>query len=243
MSPHPSEPDERTGPVLLAIASAIEFRAVADGFAGGSGVDARPWAVTRLAPGVEAILTGVGKANAAGGVAHVLEPARHAGVISLGLGGALPGGPGLGRVVLGSASVFADEGVQTPEGFIDCRAMGFPLVPGESDRIAPDGRWASRWLGLVDEVGVIATVSACSGTDALALEVRARTGAIIEAMEGAAVGLAVRAIDPEMPFAELRVVSNTTGDRGEQRWDLPGALGALSGVLGRLGFGSGADRA
>jgi hypothetical protein len=35
-------------------------------------------------------------------------------------------------------------------------------------------------------------------------------------------------------FAEIRVISNTTGDRNEQRWELKRALGALSALAADL---------
>ncbi len=179
------------------------------------------------------LVTGVGKANASGAVARVLDPARHSGVLCVGICGSLPGGPGIGAVVLATRSVFADEGIQTPEGYQDCREMGFALSPGVCDAFAPTAGWRTILAPLSDAEGVIATVSTCSGTDELAARVVSRTGAVAEAMEGAAVGLAAARIDPRLPFAELRVVSNTTGDRAGQRWELAGALATLGRVLGR----------
>ena len=73
--------------------------------------------------------------------------------------------------------------------------------------------------------GPIATVATCSGTDDAAREVVIRTGALAEAMEGAAVVHAALRLD--LPGIELRSISNTTGDRGQQRWDLPRGLSAL----------------
>lgn len=242
MSHHDNTQDRSSGPILLAVAAPIELEAIASGFGVEAGPDVSKWTVLSLAIGFEAVLTGVGKANAAGGVARVLDPARHSGVISLGIGGALPGGPPLGSLVLGERSDFADEGVESPDGFQDCRAMGFPLMAGDRDSIEPDQGWVAAWRERADLIAPIATVSTCSGTDELARRVRDRTGALVEAMEGAGVGLAARAIDPGMPFAELRVISNTTGDRAGQRWDLAGALEALTGVLGRLGIAPGPDR-
>jgi hypothetical protein len=59
-------------------------------------------------------------------------------------------------------------------------------------------------------------------------------------MEGAAVGLvAARFSDSfprrAMPFAEMRVISNTTGDRGSQVWDMKQALVGLTELAGAVG--------
>jgi futalosine hydrolase len=76
--------------------------------------------------------------------------------------------------------------------------------------------------------GVIATVSTCSGTDARAAAIAQRTGAIAEAMEGAAVALAALRIGgPGFPVLEVRAISNTTGDRPRQRWDLEAGFAGL----------------
>ncbi len=60
----------------------------------------------------------------------------------------------------------------------------------------------------------------------------ARSGCTVEAMEGAAVGLAVLRSSPETPFVELRVISNSTGP--DQRWDLPYALDRLTDLASAL---------
>jgi futalosine hydrolase len=147
--------------------------------------------------------------------------------------GALPGsGLEIGAAVAATACVFADEGLQTESGFTDCAAMGFPLAdfPGAAAPVGEDALGVIR--PLADAAGPIATVSTCSGTDALARAVRDRTGALAEGMEGAAVALVARRL--RLPMAELRIISNTTGDRSAQRWDLRGALARLSDVAGGL---------
>ena len=73
--------------------------------------------------------------------------------------------------------------------------------------------------------GPIATVATCSGTDALAAGIAVRTGAIAEAMEGAAVLHAARLLGA--PAIELRSISNRTGDRDRQDWKLSEAFEAL----------------
>lgn len=56
-----------------------------------------------------------------------------------------------------------------------------------------------------------ATVSTCAGTDVLSAEFARRTRAQIETMESAAAALVCAEF--EVPFVELRCVSNRTGAR------------------------------
>lgn len=222
------------------------------------------WVLERLAQGVDLIETGVGKAQAAGGTAWAFDPARHTGVLSLGIAGALPPlGPHgqpcpIGSAILATRSVLADEGVRTRDTFIEIASVGFP--PGcEAGGFGTGGRpcspdWADPLGGVCDQAGVIATVSSCSGTDSAAVSIARRTGAIAETMEGAAVAASLSRIPPtnldpapdtpirgddtrsgtigfaEIRFAEIRVISNTTGDRDRQVWDLPASLERLGSV-------------
>ncbi len=182
------------------------------------------------------VYTGVGKANAAGAVARVLDPDRHRGVLSVGIAGAMPGSDcQLGDVVCACSSIFADEGIETPDGFESCAQMGFSAFENDSDAITHDPRVLDWLVPYSDHVGPIACVSVCSGTDRLAEVLVSRTGAIAETMEGAAVSLAAHRVDRSLLSGELRVISNTVGDRANQCWDLDGALGKLGEVFGRMG--------
>jgi futalosine hydrolase len=212
--------------VLLAVASRVEVRALFPD------EQLAFWQGTRVGDAAEVVLTGVGKANAAGGVARVLDAARHAGVVSMGVGGSLPGADlDIGSVVVGCQSVFSDEGVATPTGFVSASAMGFdPSAHGDS----VDG--CSTWVDALIEIGLrpvrIATVSTGSGTDGAAVEIAARSGARAEAMEGAAVGCVAARLG--VHFCEIRAISNTTGDRENQSWDLPLALERLKFTLDKI---------
>ncbi|MDX9910955.1 MAG: futalosine hydrolase [Phycisphaerales bacterium] len=153
----------------------------------------------------------------------------------------------VGRPVFASHSVMGDEGLLEPAHaaprFTTIDAMGFPAVPpapGMTPETPPDPRrpaspaLASALLsrltraGLDPLRGTIATISTCSGTDAGAREVVRRTGAIAEAMEGAAIAQVCAMLS--VPFVELRVISNTTGDRAAQHWDMPRAKETLERV-------------
>lgn len=229
---------------LIALAAPREFSAVATAL----GVT-NPYSMWELIHTpkigeieIDLVWTGVGKSNAAGGVARVLDVDRHGGVLSAGIAGALPisgshQSCSMLDVVCASESIFADEGVQTPDGFESCAQMGFAPFDHGTDSIAHDARTISLLDRVADVQGKIATVSVCSGTDRGAGEVVDRTSAICEAMEGAAVGLAARRIDSHILTGELRVISNTTGDRGAQIWDLDGAMGMLGKTIGRFAQG------
>lgn len=179
---------------------------------------------------VEVLVAGIGRTNAAAATAVAIASARIAGrpfaaALSAGIAGALPGsGLAPGELVVGECCVYAEEGIELPGGFGDMAALGFPLGPFPANRVpaAHELRHAFARLG---RTAPIATVATCSGTDAAALRVRDRTGAVAEAMEGAAVVHA--ALRAGVPGLEVRAISNTTGDRPAQRWDMPAAFAAL----------------
>lgn len=244
------------------VAAPKEARAVARGIAGRE-VEPDHWALTPMGERFDLLLSGVGKSNAAGATARAIDLARHTGVINLGIAGVLAAtivedgcavvAEGectvssrasarpleIGGVVVASESVFADEGSATPDGFIDIGRLGFPPIARGSALASvsvPGDEMLVR--ALVREFPLcapVATVSTCSGTDAAAREVSRRTGAAAEAMEGAAVGLAAWRIGGfALPFVEVRVISNTTGDRPVQRWDLKLAFERLAEVAAAL---------
>jgi futalosine hydrolase len=250
--------------VLIAAAPA-EARAIAAGLVE-AGFD-RPsdafadaqsdWAPVRFARDLYLLQSGVGKVNAACAAMIAFRDLRPCITINLGICGVLPSTPGSSEPspqlldsILASASVYADEGLLGPTGFQTIAQMGFPQGPFP-DPVVPITAGLSELLRpLADHVAPIATVSTCSGTDHMALEVARRTGALAEAMEGAAIAHAVakhnaltltthaasqgRTLPCPTAFAELRVISNTTGDRDRQRWDIRGALVRLTDLSRRL---------
>lgn len=180
---------------------------------------------------------GVGKLAAAVSLTHALHERRPDAVLSFGLAGAYPSRhlrAGLvGLQLLDFCVVthewLADEGVEQPEGFRDLATMGlaeigpWPTDAALSDRLA-------ALLGCPRVVG--ATVSTISGIDRLSHAYAERTGAQIETMEGAALAAVCRRFG--VRFAELRVISNFTGDRDRSGWDLEASLARLAEVMDRV---------
>ena len=206
---------------------------------GGPVPDEGGWAVGEVfGREVAVLVTGVGSLNAALGLGRLLEalPPVDA-VVNLGVAGsfdvrALP----LGAVAVAGGEVWPEYGLRTESG-VDAKGIGFALATGPQgdvfDRIGLDPARAAREMRLCLEAGWVvaecATVSAASGDAATARGVAARLGCGspgLENMEGFA--LALGCLRAELPFLELRAVSNVVGSRGKGDWDLPGALAALA---------------
>jgi len=219
---------------LIVVAAPAEARAVLAGFGCLHALPA-PWTPVGLCDGFDFVLCGVGKANAAGGTAHAVARLAPARVLNLGICGALPHAQRLeiGQCVLATRCLLADEGIETQRGWIPLADAGFPGAI-DSDWVLPAPGFNQMLGSMADRSGVIATVSTCSGSDGRAEEIARRCGGdgLAEAMEGGAVGLV--AARHGIPFAELRVVSNRTGNRDSQGWDLPGALARLEHISRRL---------
>lgn len=188
---------------------------------------------SRLGRSVALMHCGVGKVNAAAATTLLLATYRPAAVIVLGCGGAFPGsGLGVGDLAVAGEEIHGDEGALTPQGFLDMEALGLPLARrgGQSYyNHYPCCPWllekvrnlfASPARGRFAQVafGPFVTVSTCSGTLAGGEALAARTGGICENMEGAAVAQICALHD--IPFLEIRGISNLVEDRDPARWDL-----------------------
>lgn len=189
--------------------------------------------------GLRTVISGVGRVNAAVATTLAIQgfdaPPL---VIASGIAGALPrvDERSIGDIVIGDRAVAADEGIRTPTGFQSIGEMGFPLARFmEGDAVPGDGGLVRGLSTRMPDaaVGPIATVGTCSGTDDLASEVASRTGAIAEAMEGVGVLQAARLLGARA--VEVRAISNGTGDRARQVWDLEQAFAALATVAEAVG--------
>lgn len=188
-------------------------------------VDAEAEAIRPLDDAV-VIAGGIGRVNAAAATTEaIIRRGPFDAVVSAGIAGALPGSDlALGDALVASACVYAEEGIRTAAGFSDIEAIGLALGDFAGNRVPVDPDLLDT-LAAAFRIGPIATVATCSGTDAAAAEIAARTDALAEAMEGAAVVHAARRL--HVPAIEIRTISNMTGNRSAQVWDLPTALRAL----------------
>lgn len=131
----------------------------------------------------------------------------------------------LDLALVGSDSL-CDEGVETDAGFVSTQSLGLVADALVGAAAEPTRRLADA---LRAPIVVGATVSTCSGTDARATAMWARTHAQVETMEGAALALVCARFG--VPWVQVRVVSNRCGDRARGGWDLVGAVARLRAAM------------
>lgn len=217
--------------ILVVVASEIEAKAAARGL--GTENWGEPWHAHPITNLAELLLTGVGKSNAAGAVARAIDRSRYAALLSIGIAGTLePETLPLCTSIAVESATLADEGIETESGFLTLREMGFPPLPGVPDALPADARFFSALSRITDRTAHLATVSTCSGTDARAARVRTQIAGSprAEDMETAAIALVCTRLG--LPWGGLRIISNTTGNRQQQTWDLKAALDRLSAMIG-----------
>ncbi|RMG97150.1 MAG: futalosine hydrolase [Deltaproteobacteria bacterium] len=191
----------------------------------------REGAEVRPPPSVRLVEVGVGKVAAALGTFEAVHDARPAAVLSFGLCGTYDGRAlGVGAACRVRQAVLSDEGVCTPHGFLGLGDLGL----GTAEPLDADGgldRWLDHTAGPLPAVRA-ATVSTCAGASDLARARRERSGAVVETMESYAIAAACARLG--VPWAEVRVVSNETGDRDRARFDLDGAAAAGRALVERI---------
>jgi futalosine hydrolase len=171
--------------------------------------------------GARIIETGIGPVNAAHGVTVSVLQEPPTAIISCGVGGAYPSsGLQVGDVVAADEEIYGDLGAQSPTGFLSMRALGFPVVAGPPplfDELPMQLFPAEKRVRFV-------TVSTCTGTEAVAREIEARTRGAIENMEGAAIAHVARLHG--ISVGEVRGVSNIVTNRDKSKWRLKDAAEA-----------------
>jgi futalosine hydrolase len=175
---------------------------------------------------VSTIVTGVGPVNAAHATTVAVIDNRPDVIVVCGVGGMYPRtGLKIGDVISAETEVYGDLGAQSPNGFLDMKALGFPVIATQSPlfnelplQVFPT---AAR--------GRFVTVSTCTGTDSVAHEIASRTNGVVENMEGAAVAHVAHLLG--IAVGEVRGISNLVTNRDVKSWKLKEAAIAAQEAL------------
>jgi futalosine hydrolase len=182
--------------------------------------------------------SGLGKINAAAAAAAILSTYSVSRLWMWGSAGAYHlAGLEINDVALASEEILGDEGVATMSTWQPLDAIGIPLLYTKGkpifNRVDVDplelkhsrkllGEWESVPSLPRIHVGPFVTVAAVSGSIARARLLSNLHGALCENMEGGAV--AQVCLRYQVPFLEIRGLSNWAGDRNKKRWQLSKAL-------------------
>jgi len=179
--------------------------------------------------------SGLGKVNAAASAAAILSSYSVARLWMWGSAGAYDlAAVEISDVALASEEILGDEGVATISSWQPLDAIGIPLIDSTVKpffnrmelELKRSRQLLSEWeripLAPRIHVGPFVTVSAVSGSPARARLLFNRYRALCENMEGGAV--AQVCLRYQIPFLEIRGLSNWAGDRKKGNWQLSKAL-------------------
>lgn len=207
---------------MIAVATREEVQPLVESLDVQRRVLGRP--VYRVA-GEELLVTGVGSTNAAATITAALQEAIPDRIVSCGLAGALPDSElRVGDVVVGTEAVYADLGIQHPDGFHGTQELGFETTPGTYNR------YPLQDIPLDAARGHIAEVSTVSATMERARDVRERTDALVETME--TTSAAHTATLHNVPAGAIVAVSNHASN--ERDFDFEAGKTALCDALEQL---------
>jgi futalosine hydrolase len=190
------------------------------------------------------VVTGIGAVNTAQALAtYFATHTKPSLVIQTGIAGAfVPAGIPVGSVVLADTEIYGDLGVLTVDGWQPIEAIGIPVVeardgqPARFNYFPLDGtlvKRASEIAGsLVARSGPFLTLSAITGVRVVGDELHKRFGALCESMEGAAAAHVCALHD--IPFLEVRGISNLVEDRDRSKWRIKEAAEAAQAVALKL---------
>lgn len=178
---------------------------------------------------------GIGKVNTAAGLAVAIERLEPTAVIQFGIGGAYVNSfASIGVVMAATHDIHIDSGVRTAEGWQGMAQVGFPLLTKGAEthyNIFPTDKALTQLFvdALSLPTGIFATSETITGTFAEGTAIQEQFDVSIESMEGAAAAHVCLAMN--VPFAEIRGVSNIVGERDKRNWDIRLAVKRVNSVV------------
>ncbi len=194
-------------------------------------------AMTRGCIGQQAVrllVTGPGMANTVHGVAVAIAAKRPRLIIQTGCGGGFAqSGIDIGDVAIASAEIDAQLGLEQAGAGISIDTLPFPVIRRHGREIFNCYPVAKKEFNnalatlktrfsesdTTVFAGPFITVTTITASTGRAGDLYRRHGALVENMEGS--GAAPVAALHDLPFLEIRAVSNGVGERDKSKWDLP----------------------
>jgi futalosine hydrolase len=187
---------------------------------------------TAADPGVDVLITGVGVPSALFHLQKRMYQIDYDLIIQAGIAGAFSHDIQLGQTVLVKQDCFADLGIEEKENYTPV----FETDLADKNESPFENGWLvnrTEYLHTVSLPMVKAiTVNKVSDNELLKQQFIKQFGADIESMEGAA--LHYTCLQENMPFIQLRSVSNYIGERDKTKWKMKEAIENLNKELHKL---------
>lgn len=182
---------------------------------------------------VEVLITGVGSTAAAYALTRQLMLRTPELVVQAGIGGSFDERLAPGSLAFIDEEVFADLGVNDADEFHDLFDLGLAASDKKpfTERMLVNP-YIDNWqrFGLPFVRG--ATINCISSTVEEAERIKKKYHPIIESMEGAAMHYAC--LMEEIPFIQLRAISNFVGERDKSKWKMREAIELLNDRLMKI---------
>ncbi len=192
------------------------------------------WLREESYPDVDVLVTGVGMMAAAWELGRYLARNRPGLAIQAGIAGSFRHHWPLGETVLVTRETLGDLGVEDNQDFRDLFDIGL-WQPGmkpftDKELINTLSLVPESLQGLPQAAGV--TVNTVSGSTASIARLGQKYRPDVESMEGAAFHYSC--LVEQVPFVQLRTISNYVEVRDKSRWNIPLAVENLNGTLRAL---------
>ena len=184
-------------------------------------------------PNLDFLVTGIGVPSALYRLQQVLSTQTYGCVIQAGLAGTYDeNSQPIGSVALVKADCFADIGFEENGNFEPLHASALY----RSEHTQPESAWLYNPNPLLASSGLPAvraiTVNKVSDAALQLSQMQHHFSPVLESMEGACLHWVGNRM--QVPYLQLRSVSNRAGVRNKAEWDIPGALRSLHRELDRL---------
>lgn len=169
----------------------------------------------------DCLITGIGAIQTGITLTKHLSTKRYDRIIQVGIAGSYDRTLALGTLVEVTTDKYGDLGVEEKDGsFLSLPQIGLQLSPVFKNECL-------SWNALFPQLKTVRsmTVNLVAGTNETILK-RAKQNTELETMEGVAVALAAKEFD--IPFTQIRAISNYVEPRNKANWNVPLALENLN---------------
>ena len=180
---------------------------------------------------IEILLTGVGMVLSTYWLTKILSKRKYDMVINAGIAGALNHALEIGTVVNVVEDSFPETGSESENGFLsifELSLLNKDEFPFKNGILCNEKLILSELVNLLPAVKGITVNTVHGKTDSIR-ELKARVQADVESMEGAAIMMVC--LIEEIPFFQIRAISNYVEPRDFTSWNIPMAVSNLNKYL------------